>query len=77
MTKAKSGALSALAKLKSERAALDAREADLTDQAARELGHVMLSAGLDQFSPAGLKSAMNAMRTLGEIETLARLQATK
>ena len=77
MTKAKSGALSALAKLKSERAALDAREAELTYQAARELGHLMLGARLDLFSPAGLKVALHAMSSLGEAEALARLQPSK
>ena len=73
MTKAKSGALAALARLKTERDALARREAELTDTAARELGLLVLGSGLERFSPAGFKKVVTALGSLGESEALARL----
>ncbi len=73
MTKAKSGALEALAKLKTEREALAKREVELTDTAARELGLLVLGSGLERFSPAGFKKLVATLGSLGESEALARL----
>ena len=73
MTKAKSGALSALAKIKSERDALAKREAELTDRAARELGLLVLGTGAENFSPSAFKKILSALGSLGENEALARL----
>jgi Family of unknown function (DUF6437) len=73
VTKAKSGALAALAKLKTEREALAKREAELTEAAARELGLLVLGSGLERFSPAGFKKVVMALGSLGESEALARL----
>jgi Family of unknown function (DUF6437) len=73
MTKAKSGALASLAKLKTERELLAKREAELTDAAARELGLLVLASGLERFSPAGFKKVVTALGSLGESEALARL----
>ena len=73
MTKAKSGALSALAKIRSERDALAKREAELTDKAARELGLLVLGTGAENFSPSAFKKILSALGSLGENEALARL----
>lgn len=73
MTKAKSGALPALAKIRSERDALAKREAELTDKAARELGLLVLGTGAENFSPSAFKKILSALGSLGENEALARL----
>lgn len=73
MTKAKSGALSALAKIRCERDALAKREAELTDKAAHELGLLVLGTGAENFSPSAFKKILAALGSLGENEALARL----
>ncbi len=73
MTKPKSGALAALAKLKTERETLARREAEMTDAAAKELGLLMLGSGCETFSTAGFKAVVLRLGALGETEALARL----
>ena len=73
MTKAKSAALSALAKIRSERDALAKREAELIDKAAHELGLLVLGTGAENFSPSAFIKMLSALGSLGENEALARL----
>lgn len=76
MTKAKSGALSALAKIRSERDALAKREAELTDKAAHELGLLVLGTGVENFSASAFKKILSVLGSLGENEAVARLIPT-
>ena len=73
MSKAKSGALSALAKIRFERDALAKREAELTHKAAHELGLLVLGTGAENFSASAFKKILSALGSLGENEALARL----
>lgn len=73
MTKAKTGALDALRKLRMQRQELDARETELRKKAAGELGAMLLECGAESLDPGELKALLRAAITLGTGTALQRL----
>ena len=69
----KRSAVAALQKLEADRLALDERQKELEEQAARELGRVILGSGLETFSKKGLARVASELGKLGEEEALTRL----
>jgi len=65
MAKSKPTARDALIRLRAERDALLSREASLREEAASELGKVLLECGAETLEPAQLKQLMRASMTLG------------
>jgi hypothetical protein len=63
----------ALKKLREQREELDAQEARLRDEAAGELGKVLLECGAETIEPAQLKQLVRASLAIGIDETLKRL----
>ena len=72
----KRSAVAALQKLEADRLALDQRQKELEQQAALELGRVILGTGLEAFSKKGLARLAVELAKLGEDEALKRLGAS-
>jgi Family of unknown function (DUF6437) len=75
MAKAKVSALDALRKVHAQRSQLDAKESELRQQAAGELGQIVLECSAEQIDPAQLRSLLKAAVRLGSKEALERLTA--
>ncbi len=73
MARSKPSARDALKKLREQRLELDAQEVRLRDEAATELGRLLLECGAETIEPAQLKQLVQASMTLGIDETLKRL----
>jgi hypothetical protein len=69
----KRNAVAALKKLEADRLALDKRKQELEEQAALELGRVILGTGLEAFSKKGLSKVARELGALGEEEAIKRL----
>ena len=69
----KRNAVAALKKLEADRLALDKRKQELEEQAALELGRIILGTGLETFSKKGLSKVASELGTLGEEEAIKRL----
>jgi hypothetical protein len=75
MARSKPNALEALRKLGEERRLLDAREATLREEAAAELGRLLINGDTASIEPAKLKQLIRASMTLGIDTALSRLSA--
>ena len=75
MARSKPNALEALRKLGEERRLLDAREATLREEAAAELGRLLINGDTASIEPAKLKQLTRASMTLGIDTALSRLSA--
>ena len=73
MARSKPSARDALRKLREQRQELEAREARLREEAAAELGKVLVECGAETIDPAQLRQLVRASMTLGIDETLKRL----
>ena len=73
MARSKPSVRDALRKLREQRDELDAREARLRDEAAAELGRVLIECGAETLEPAALRQLIRQSMTLGIDETLKRL----
>lgn len=73
MARSKPNARNALLKLREQREELDAEEARLREDAARELGKVLLECGAETIEPAQLKQLVRASMTIGIDNALGRL----
>lgn len=73
MARSKPSARDALKKLREQREELNAREARLREEAAAELGKVLVECGAETIEPAQLRQLVRASMTLGIDETLKRL----
>ncbi|HWJ38196.1 MAG TPA: DUF6437 family protein [Sphingomicrobium sp.] len=73
MARSKPTARDAILKLREQRQELDAREARLREEAAAELGKVLVECGAETIDPAQLRKLVRASMTLGIDETLKRL----
>ena len=73
MARSKPSARDALRKLREQREELDAKEARLRDEAAAELGKVLIECGAEMIEPAALRQLIRQSMTLGIDETLKRL----
>lgn len=73
MARSKPSARDALKKLREQRQELEAREARLREEAAAELGKVLVECGAETIDPAQLRQLVRASMTLGIDETLKRL----
>lgn len=75
MARSKPSARDALRKLREQRLELDAQEVRLRDEAATELGKMLVECGAETIEPAQLKRVVQASMALGIDETLKRLTA--
>lgn len=75
MARSKPNALEALRKLGEERRLLDTREATLREEAAAELGRLLINGDTASIEPAKLKQLIRASMTLGIDTALSRLSA--
>ena len=75
MTKVRAGALEALRKLQDQRRELDAREAQLKQKAAGELGQLLLECGAESFESGELRALLKVVARLGPKAALERLSA--
>ena len=75
MARSKPSARDALKKLREQRFQLDAQEVRLRDEAATELGKLLVECGAETIEPAQLKRVVQASMALGIDETLKRLAA--
>ena len=75
MARSKPNALEALRKLGEERRLLEAREAALREEAAAELGRLLINGDIASIEPAKLKQLIRASMTLGIDTALSRLSA--
>lgn len=73
MARSKPSARDALRKLREQREELEAKEARLRDEAAVELGKVLIECGAETIEPAALRQLIRQSMTLGIDETLKRL----
>ena len=73
MARSKPSARDALKKLREQRQELDAREARLREEAAAELGKVLVECGAETIDLAQLRQLVRASMALGIDETLKRL----
>jgi hypothetical protein len=73
MARSKPSALDALRKLREQRARLDSEEARLRQEAATELGKLLIECGAETIEPAQLRQVVRAAMTLGIEETLKRI----
>ena len=73
MARSKPTARDAILKLREQRQELDAREARLREEAAAELGKVLVECGAETIDPAQLRKLVGASMSLGIDETLKRL----
>jgi hypothetical protein len=75
MARSKPDALDALRKVREQREALDAREAELRAQAAGELGKLLVECGAEMLEPSKLKMLLQRTTALGIDTSLERLAA--
>jgi len=75
MARSKPSARDALKKLREQRLELDAQEVRLRDEAAIELGKILVECGAETIEPAELRRVVQASMALGIDETLKRLAA--
>jgi hypothetical protein len=75
MARSKPSARDALKKLREQRLELDAQEVRLRDEAATELGKLLVECGAETIEPAQLKRVVQASMALGIDETRKRLAA--
>jgi hypothetical protein len=75
MARSKPSARDALMKLRAERDELVSREARLREEAAADLGKVLLDCGAEVLEPAQLKQLLRASMTLGIDIAIKRLSA--
>jgi Family of unknown function (DUF6437) len=73
MARSKLSARDALIKLRAEREELVGREARLREEAAADLGKVLLECGAEVLEPAQLRQLLRASMTLGIDAAIARL----
>jgi hypothetical protein len=73
MARSKPSALDALRKLREQRALLDSEEARLRQEAATELGKLLIECGAETIEPTQLRQVVRAAMTLGIEETLKRI----
>ncbi|QDH36206.1 hypothetical protein E2E27_12135 [Porphyrobacter sp. YT40] len=73
MARSKPSARNALKKLREQRDELDAQEARLRDEAAGELGKVLVECGAETIEPAELKQLIRASLAIGIEDALKRL----
>ena len=73
MARSKPSARDALRKLREQRKELDAREARLREEAAAELGRLLIECGAETLEPGDLRQLIRQSMTLGIDETLKRL----
>lgn len=73
MARSKPSARDALRKLREQREELDAREARLREEAAAELGRLLIECGAETLDPGELRQLIRQSMTLGINETLKRL----
>jgi len=73
MARSKPSALDALRKLREQRALLDSEEARLRQEAASELGKLLIECGAETIEPVQLRQVVRAMMALGIEETLKRI----
>ena len=73
MARSKPSARDALRKLREQREELEAREARLREEAAAELGKLLVECGAETIEPAQLRQLVRASMALGIDETLKRL----
>jgi hypothetical protein len=73
MARSKPSALDALRKLREQRALLDSEEARLRQEAASELGKLLIECGAETIEPAQLRQVVRATMALGIEETLKRI----
>ena len=73
MARSKPSARNALKKLREQREELDAQEARFREEAAGELGKVLLECGAETIEPAQLKQLIRASLTIGIDDALKRL----
>jgi hypothetical protein len=73
MARSKPSARDALRKLREQREELEAKEAKLRDEAATELGRVLIECGAETIEPAALRQLIRQSMNLGIDETLKRL----
>jgi hypothetical protein len=73
MARSKPSALDALRKLREQRTHLDSEEARLRQEAASELGKLLIECGAETIEPAQLRQVVRAAMTLGIEETLKRI----
>ena len=74
MARSKPSARDALRKLREQREELDAREARLREEAAAELGKLLVECGAETIEPAQLRQLVRASMALGIDETLETLK---
>ena len=75
MARSKPTARDALMKLRNERQELETREAKLRDEAAGELGRLLVDCGAETLDPGQLRQLVRRSMTLGIEESLRRLGA--
>ena len=73
MARSKPSARDALIKLRAEREELVSRESRLREEAAADLGKVLLECGAEVLEPAQLRQLLRASMTLGIDAAIARL----
>jgi hypothetical protein len=73
MARSKPSARDALKKLREQRLELDAQEVRLRDEAATELGKLLVECGAETIEPAQLRQVVQASMKLGIDEALKRL----
>lgn len=73
MARSKPSARDALKKLRDQREELDAKEVRLREEAAAELGRVLIECGAETLEPAALRHLIRQSMTLGIDETMKRL----
>ena len=73
MARSKPTARDALKKLREQRARLESEEARLREEAATELGRLLIECGAETIEPAQLRQVVRAAMTLGIEETLKRI----
>ena len=69
----KNNPVDALKKLREQRDELAAKEAQLRDEAAFVLGHILIECGAETIEPAQLRQIVRASMALGIEETLKRI----
>ena len=75
MARSKPTAREALMKLQEQRTQLDAREAQLREEAASELGKVLIECGAEKIDPAQLRQLLRHAMTLSIDKALGKLSA--
>ena len=73
MARSKPTARDALKKLREQRARLESEEARLREEAATELGRLLIECGAETIEPAQLRQIIRGAMTLGIEETLKRM----